>query len=171
MDKSNNPGIGAVTRATGILHGNPLRFDTLINFGVVPQEAPSEYHVGILECLLTFISEKSEELTLESIGYDHKRIQVSSRLLNIDAFYEALVHVGDEFDVIGYSDDPTWCLVISANDRVIVFGADAEVLRSVTQHCGSYDEIWRAVQPSLSEASFSEPFWREQRGAVLRWPQ
>jgi hypothetical protein len=158
-----------LNNTVGLVIRNPLSFRRVLNFGVVPQESPSEQHVRFFRCLLTVIGQRTDSLILESVRSDDSMIRISSKVLSIDTFYQALLTIGDEFDVIGYSRDSDWCLVISANDRVVVIGAEDNMINLITARCGSEDQMWNAVRESLRDASLSEPFWREQRGAMLRW--
>jgi hypothetical protein len=153
----------------GTLLEKPLNFGTLINFGVVPQEADIEKHRVVFSRLLEFISRRGCDVLFERLGPKHRVVRVPAHGLNENSFYRALRQLGDEFDVLVFSSDPSWATIVSAGDRIVVFGAKEAILNEVLQSCGGINQIWDAVKESLKGPAFSESFWRRQTSAILSY--
>jgi hypothetical protein len=155
--------------ARGLIEKNPLIFQKLVILGVIPQWTESQTAKVMFRCFTAYIREMGRDIVVQSQAPDSEVVRITANKFDEIELYEALTIVGDTFDVLVYSSDPDWTVVISANDRVVVAGGSNVFLEGLTQKCGPLENIWDAVKATLTNASFSEPFWEQQTGPILRY--
>jgi hypothetical protein len=153
----------------GLLVENPLSFDSLITFGVIPQQSNSSKADEVFKKLLDWVCAKSRRLIFEPLGKENRVAFLNIADADSLSFFSALQNVGDDFDVLVYSEDPSWAIIVTAGDRVVVFGGERSSVRDVLDACGGLSQIWSAAKETLSEPAFSEPFWRQQRSGLLTY--